>query len=460
MNEFRHGRNPIRASSYRTTAARALLLLALCVTALLASSAVQAATVRFPAKTCRYWAPVYMPIIVSPGTGVTSMDFTFTYDSAVLTARAVYRTPLTTAYSLSYNVSTPGVVTVHLAGAAALSGSGDVAWVKFDPVDPVGGSGTSSAVTWVSSSLNGGAIPSSMVNGSISLITPGTVISVPDSMQGTPGSNVIVVVSATAFTGGDSFDIDLEFDPGVVTATLVEKGAVTQPLTLAYNVSTPGIVRIALFGTQSVNGPGDLVKITFHVQGALGSQTPIDITRANINEGAIPTTLGPGLFTVCTGADGDGDSYSACAGDCNDANPNVHPGAAELCNGIDDNCDGTTDNAPAPLATHGLTVAPQGASWRLTWSALAGATSYDVVRGSLGLLATSHGNFTSATQACTANNLAATTLLDATAAPTGGGIWYLVRGSNCGGAGTYDSGALSQSGSRDAEIQASAGACP
>src|SRR5262249_1630456 len=162
-------------------------------------------------------------IIVSPGTGITSMDFTFSYDPAIVTARALYRTPLTTGWTLSYDVTTPGAVTVHLSSAAALSASGDVAWVKFDPVDPVGASG-SAALSGVSCSVNGGAIPSSPVNGSISLITPGTVISVPDSMQGSPGANVVVTVSATAFTGGDSFDIDLEFDPAVVTATLVEKG--------------------------------------------------------------------------------------------------------------------------------------------------------------------------------------------------------------------------------------------
>ncbi|MCA9773411.1 MAG: thrombospondin type 3 repeat-containing protein, partial [Myxococcales bacterium] len=43
------------------------------------------------------------------------------------------------------------------------------------------------------------------------------------------------------------------------------------------------------------------------------------------------------------GGDADGDGYFACADDCDDTNPDVHPGATEVCNGIDDNCDTVTD---------------------------------------------------------------------------------------------------------------------
>ncbi len=44
--------------------------------------------------------------------------------------------------------------------------------------------------------------------------------------------------------------------------------------------------------------------------------------------------------TSCT--DGDGDGY--CAGDdCNDGNAAIHPGAAETCDGVDNDCDGTVD---------------------------------------------------------------------------------------------------------------------
>ncbi|MBI5610902.1 MAG: putative metal-binding motif-containing protein, partial [Deltaproteobacteria bacterium] len=34
-------------------------------------------------------------------------------------------------------------------------------------------------------------------------------------------------------------------------------------------------------------------------------------------------------------------------GDCNDGNPNVKPGALEVCNSLDDNCDGQTDPTSA-----------------------------------------------------------------------------------------------------------------
>jgi len=42
--------------------------------------------------------------------------------------------------------------------------------------------------------------------------------------------------------------------------------------------------------------------------------------------------------------DFDGDGYGA-ADDCDETNPDIHPNAAELCNGIDDNCAGGADEA-------------------------------------------------------------------------------------------------------------------
>jgi hypothetical protein len=71
-------------------------------------------------------------------------------------------------------------------------------------------------------------------------------------------------------------------------------------------------------------------------------------------------TADDGLTFVTYYADADGDTYgdpltsqSTCNGapagyvsdntDCNDVNPTINPGATEVCNGIDDNCNGTAD---------------------------------------------------------------------------------------------------------------------
>jgi hypothetical protein len=59
---------------------------------------------------------------------------------------------------------------------------------------------------------------------------------------------------------------------------------------------------------------------------------------------AAPVVDDPNAKPFCPyGVDADYDGYLECLGDCNDHDPNVNPFASELCNGVDDNCDGQID---------------------------------------------------------------------------------------------------------------------
>jgi hypothetical protein len=96
----------------------------------------------------------------------------------------------------------------------------------------------------------------------------------------------------------------------------------------------------------------------------------------------------------------------------------------------------------------------------LDWSAVPGATGYDVVGGRISMLVASGGNFSSATETCYADNVASTSLAIAATPALGDGLWFLVRAVNACGAGSYDSGGPGQMAPRDAGIGASPAGCP
>ena len=118
--------------------------------------------------------------------------------------------------------------------------------------------------------------------------------------------------------------------------------------------------------------------------------------------------------------------------------------------------------AAAPTGAPDVSATPSGSDVELSYPALAGAGWYEIVRGALSDLRTSGGDYSTATESCVTDNETGTTaVVSGTPEPgSGDGYWYLVRGVNCKGKGTYDSGAAYQIGLRDAEIAASGSDCP
>ena len=131
----------------------------------------------------------------------------------------------------------------------------------------------------------------------------------------------------------------------------------------SYGVSSDQKCLCAASGTYTVSIGGDCNDAASAIHpGVLETCNGIDDDCDGITDPANTSDCNPYF------KDGDGDGYGnflagskcLCAaisgyvsqgGDCDDVNASVHPNATEICNGIDDNCDGATD----PVNTNGCT---------------------------------------------------------------------------------------------------------
>jgi hypothetical protein len=97
--------------------------------------------------------------------------------------------------------------------------------------------------------------------------------------------------------------------------------------------------------------------------GYLADDTDCDDADAATHPGA--SELADGVDNDCDGAvdegtgaiDDDGDGYAEDDGDCDDADAAVYPGAHEWCDGIDNDCDGAIDDDDMD------SVSPDGTTW-------------------------------------------------------------------------------------------------
>ncbi len=105
-----------------------------------------------------------------------------------------------------------------------------------------------------------------------------------------------------------------------------------------YDPATNQWLPTSLVGVPSVRPPGHI---------AVWTGTHMIVWGVNVDAGAyLPDGGDP--------SDSDSDGWQVCQGDCNDSNPAIHPGAAEACNGVDDNCNGTRDDGFPDLDADGF----------------------------------------------------------------------------------------------------------
>jgi hypothetical protein len=116
----------------------------------------------------------------------------------------------------------------------------------------------------------------------------------------------------------------------------------------------------------ALNGVTVLKQSDFN-ENAYYFEKPVSLEQQNqleVKIGSIPSsyvTITIAGWYAPGDIDHDGDGYTENEGDCNDGDSAIHPGAAETCDEVDDNCDSTIDEgclaslfvSPASIAFSG-----------------------------------------------------------------------------------------------------------
>jgi hypothetical protein len=149
-------------------------------------------------------------------------------------------------------------------------------------------------------------------------------------------------------------DLELRAPDGVTVLASNNDRSATDPSSLIeYTTPTTGRLFVVSYHAPDygIYGSYDLrIAVVGNGVDADGDGYTSDVdcndNNASIHPGA--TEVCNGVDDNCNGSvdegfDKDGDGFTTCGGDCNDANPAIRPGATEVCNSIDDDCDGLID---------------------------------------------------------------------------------------------------------------------
>jgi uncharacterized repeat protein (TIGR03803 family) len=174
-------------------------------------------------------------------------------------------------------------------------------------------------------------------------------------IEGRQASNITTSVNSNNFCVGSSLNVAYTATgsygaANIFTAQLSNaSGSFANPVAIGNTTSATSGTIEAVIPANTTSGTGYRIRVVSSNKAVIGSDNGNDITITAL---------------VTFYLDGDGDGYGdnskpvqACSApqgsfskffvtdntDCDDSKASVHPGAAEVCNGVDDNCDGQID---------------------------------------------------------------------------------------------------------------------
>ncbi len=114
--------------------------------------------------------------------------------------------------------------------------------------------------------------------------------------------SVPILVDGVADKGIISYEFDLMYDPSVIQPMkqVVDiSGTASRGLTAVANASTPGFLRVVMYGPIAIDTNGVLLNLRFTTVGAPGSSTPLTWQRMMFNEGDSKVVVTDGKIDLC-----------------------------------------------------------------------------------------------------------------------------------------------------------------
>ncbi|MDZ4698864.1 MAG: cohesin domain-containing protein [Rhodothermales bacterium] len=229
------------------------------------------------------------------GRGVSSFEFTMTYNPALVSMGVSQTGTLSAATAAIVNTDTPGEVTVAWASVANIAGAGALVNLQLSLL----AEGTS-PITFDSFSFNEGSPAATLTNGSVTVSSNATIINIalPQNSTGNIGETLTIPIQVgnTSNSNVTSYAFTMAFSNALLSFAGVDvAGTLSAASVPTVNTATPGQVTVSWQGS-ALTGSGVLANVRFNLLS--DGTTPLTFSSFSFNSGTPQSSLQNGNITI------------------------------------------------------------------------------------------------------------------------------------------------------------------